>query len=192
MSDTHNTPEKQSRLRRFYDRHAGEIMTYGVLLALGLIIVFVVIPGLEKDQLRQVDRAKQFIAKRASAAEANFRLPNEAQEWYLQVGNDFFLCSHVTLIPLQGYTTVINESGNYFDPSGESVTISSTTTTPPNRCWNKDQTTFTETSYYEFSDCTCLILATYVRAEKGFGYDDALNWQRVAATSIPMEWKEIN
>ena len=181
MSDTHNTPEK-SRLRRFYDRYAGEIMTYGVLLALGLIVVFVIIPGLEKGQINQADRAKQFIAKRASAAEANFRLPTEAQEWYLQVENDFFLCSHITLIPLQGYTTVINESGNYFDPSDESVTISSTTTAPPNRCWNKDQATFTETSYYEFSDCTCLVLATYERAEE----------DSIVSTSTPKQAKRQN
>lgn len=190
MSKTKLSPRQSSRLRRFCNNYRGEIVVLGFCAAILLVVAFVVAPKLEREATTRIERAQQFIAQRPTAAEAEYRLPADRINWFLAVSGDYFLCNHVTLIPLEDHTTIINQYGNYIDPSGESVSISSTARKTPNRCWEKDQNSFTETSYYEFSDCTCLVIASYERSQD-FDYDAAAAWQESAVATISTDWQEI-
>lgn len=182
------------KLKRFYNNYKGQIMTYGVLIAMSVILIAVVIPKFRAENSVEVqrERAQKILIGRKTAAEARYRLPTGPADglWYLCVEEDYFLCSHVTLIPLENRTTIINEYGYYKD-AGDHPTVHLNIERLPQRCWTDDRNTFTETSFYEFSDVTCLVVADYQR-HKNMDHDTIISWQQTAADAVPTDWKELN
>ncbi len=197
MSETPRPKERETllqRLQTFYYAYKGQIMTYGVMIAVTIILATIVVPGIEAQNTIefQQENAQKILAGRKTSTEEDYRLPTGPVDgvWYQCVDEDYFLCSHVTLIPLPNRTTIVNEYGQYKKPAGD-FTIQYDAEKLPSRCWTDDRNTFTETSFYEFSDVTCLVVTDYQR-HKNMDHDAVVAWQKTAAEKVPTDWKKLN